>query len=196
MVGQAAARNKCKKKKPPQQPPQPAQVFQPQMQQSVMPQVLLGLHQFAQQPFFTPQPTFQAGQAVAQFGAAPPVLGVVGASEPVAGPGVLAGGKEKTKKTVCWKCAVNTHATKDCTDLHYCLVYDNTAHPTVRCPTLKLPKPSAFTSGFGTDDTMFLQFPDSVCKEHLLPSSLPTALVTVVGESVPTEAIQSLMSRM
>ena len=44
-------------------------------------------------------------------------------------------GKAKNKKSsVCWKCSVNTHATKDCTAQHYCLVRDNTEHPTLRCP--------------------------------------------------------------
>ena len=91
---------------------------------------------------------------------------------------------------------MNTHASKDCKALHYCLLCDNMAHPTQRCPTLRLPKPTAVTAGFGTDETMFLQLPDSVFKEHLMPTSLPTALVTVVGETVPAAAIESLMSRM
>jgi hypothetical protein len=29
----------------------------------------------------------------------------------------------------CWKCAVDTHATKDCTVLHYYLVCNNVGHP-------------------------------------------------------------------
>ena len=33
-------------------------------------------------------------------------------------------------------------------------------------------------------------------KAHLAPTSLPTALVKIVGEAVPASAIQSLMSRM
>ena len=106
-------------------------------------------------------------------------------------------GKAKSRKaTVCWKCSVNTHATKDCTAQHFCLVCNNTEHPTMRCPTLRLPKPSAFTSGFGTDETLFLQLPDSVFKEHLAPTSSPTALVSIVGEPVSALAIQSLMSQM
>jgi hypothetical protein len=37
----------------------------------------------------------------------------------------------KTKRTgKCWKCAVDTHATKDCTAQNYCLVCNNGAHPT------------------------------------------------------------------
>ena len=110
---------------------------------------------------------------------------------------VVPQGKAKSKKaTVCWKCAVNTHATKDCTAQHFCLVCNNTEHPTMRCPTLRLPRPSAFTSGFGTDDTLFLQLSDSVFAEHLAPTSSPTALVSIVGEPVTAVAIQSLMSRM
>jgi hypothetical protein len=47
----------------------------------------------------------------------------------------------------CWKCSVDTHATKDCNAQHYCVVCDSVAHPTLRCPTLKLPKPHAFVGG-------------------------------------------------
>jgi hypothetical protein len=47
----------------------------------------------------------------------------------------------------CWKCSVDTHATKDCKAQHYCLVCDTSTHPTLRCPTLKLPKPQAFVGG-------------------------------------------------
>ena len=65
--------------------------------------------------------------------------------------------KGKPKKSLkCWKCSVDTHATKDCPVQHYCLVCDNTEHPTTRCPTLRLPKPSALTAGYGTDETLFL----------------------------------------
>ena len=151
---QAVTQNKCKKKKPPQQPPMQAfgpNMFQPLMQQPMMPQVSLGMQQFAQQQFFSPPISFQAGQSsqAAPLGAAPPVTVSVGGSEPVVesavdGSGVVAAGKVKTKKAVCWKCSVNTHATKDCTALHYCLVCDNTAHPTLRCPTVRLPRPAVF----------------------------------------------------
>jgi hypothetical protein len=44
----------------------------------------------------------------------------------------------------CWKCAMDNHASKDCTVQHYCLVCNNAAHPTIRCPTLKLLRPSSF----------------------------------------------------
>jgi hypothetical protein len=70
----------------------------------------------------------------------------------------------------CWKCAVNTHATKDCKVVHYCLVCDNAAHPTVRCPILKLPKPVGYLVGCGNDATLNLHLPESVHKPHLLPS--------------------------
>ena len=129
--------------------------------------------------------------------ATPVVAGGTGSAGALAGGTVVPQGKAKSKKaTVCWKCAVNTHATKDCTAQYFCLVCNNTEHPTMLCPTLRLPRPSAFTSGFGTDDTLFLQLPDSVFKEHLAPTSCPTALVSIVGEPVTATAIQSLMSQM
>jgi hypothetical protein len=96
----------------------------------------------------------------------------------------------------CWKCAVNTHATKDRKVVRYCLVCDNAAHPTVRCPILKLPKPVGYLVGCGNDATLNLHLPDSVHKPHLLPSGAPTALVQVSGEMVPPSAVQSFVARM
>ena len=75
----------------------------------------------------------------------------------------LTGGKGKSKKgNKCFKCATDSHTTKACPIKHYCLVCDNAAHPTFRCPTLRLPKPTCFTTGSGVPETMFVQFPDSV----------------------------------
>ena len=89
---------------------------------------------------------------------------------------VVSQGKAKSKKaTVCWKCAVNTHATKDCTAHHFCSVCNNTEHPTMRCPTLRLPRPSAFTSGFGTDDTLFCSY-RIVCLRSTFPRPAPPLL--------------------
>lgn len=62
--------------------------------------------------------------------------------------------KAKAKKGVrCWKCAVDTHVAKDCTVQHYCYICDKVAHPTLRCPVLKLPRPNAFISGVGAEET-------------------------------------------
>jgi hypothetical protein len=69
----------------------------------------------------------------------------------------------------CWKCAVNTHATKDFKVIHYCLVCDSGAHPTIRCPILKLPKPMSFFVGCGNDVTLDLHLPDSVYMPQLIP---------------------------
>jgi hypothetical protein len=105
-------------------------------------------------------------------------------------------GKQK-KAGRCWKCAVNTHATKDCKVIHYCLVCDSGAHPTIRCPVLKLPRPTSFFVGCGNDATLDLQLPDSVYKPQLITSGAPTTLVQVSGEGTVSAAdIQSLMARM
>jgi hypothetical protein len=102
----------------------------------------------------------------------------------------------KGKKSVrCWKCAVESHATKDCTAIHYCLVCNTGAHPTCRCPTLKLPKPLAYFTRTGNIDTLNLHLPDNVYKPHLVPSGVPTALVTVSGDSVSAKVIESQMAR-
>jgi hypothetical protein len=102
----------------------------------------------------------------------------------------------KAKKSgKCWKCAVDTHAAKDCIAQHYCLVCNNAAHPTVRCPTLKLQRPSAFVTGNGTEETIFLQLPSSVFKGHLKPKNAPVAKVTITGVVVPSTAIEAVMAR-
>jgi hypothetical protein len=80
--------------------------------------------------------------------------------------------------------------------IHYCLVYDNAAHPTVRCPVLKLSKPLGYFVGGSNDAKLNLHLPDLVHKPHLMPLGAPTALVQVVGEVVPPSAVQSLVARM
>jgi hypothetical protein len=100
------------------------------------------------------------------------------------------------KKVVkCWKCAVDTHATKECKVQHFCLVCDNGAHPTVRCPTLKMPRQLSFVAGSGCEDSLFLQLPGSAFKAHLAPKGSPTALIKIVGDPVPAVAIENLLAR-
>ena len=64
----------------------------------------------------------------------------------------------KKVKVWCWKCSVKTHAVKDCTVRHYCYLCDQDKHPTHRCPTLRLPKPTKMVLGMGHDGTMFNVF--------------------------------------
>jgi hypothetical protein len=93
----------------------------------------------------------------------------------------------------CWKCTMNTHATKDHKVIHYCLVCDSGAHPTIRCPILKSSRPTSFFVGCGNDATLDLQLPNSVYKPQLISSGAPTTLVQVSGEGSVTAAdIQSL----
>jgi hypothetical protein len=102
----------------------------------------------------------------------------------------------KAKKSgKCWNCAVDTHAAKDCMAQHYYLVCNNADHPTVRYPTLKLPRPSTFVTGNGTEETIFLQLPNSVFKGHLKPKNAPVAKVTITGVVVPSTAIEAVMAR-
>jgi hypothetical protein len=95
----------------------------------------------------------------------------------------------------CWKCSVDSHAVKDCKAQHYCYICDKKAHPTVRCPVLKYPRPSAFVAGVGTYETFFTTLPDSVVKDDLVPNSSPVARVVVTGEAVTTVVIQKQMAR-
>jgi hypothetical protein len=77
----------------------------------------------------------------------------------------------KPKKAVrCWKCAVNTHAVKDCKVIHYCLVCDTTSHPTAHYPILKLPKLQGYFVGCGDASVLDVHLPDSVYKPHLIPT--------------------------
>jgi hypothetical protein len=99
------------------------------------------------------------------------------------------------KPSKCWKYSVDTHATKDCKVLHYYLVCDNVAHPTLRCPTLKLPKSQAFVAGPSCEESLCLRLPGSVYKAHLAPKGLPTALIKITGGTAFAEAIQSVVAR-
>jgi hypothetical protein len=99
------------------------------------------------------------------------------------------------KSGKCWKCSVDTHATKDCKVQHYCIVCDAMGHPTRRCPTLKIPKPQAFVGGPACEESLCLRLPDSVFKAHLAPKGNPTALIKISGGSTSAVAIQRLMAR-
>jgi hypothetical protein len=128
----------------------------------------------------------------------PPTVSAVATTplQPVVGAAAVLPGAGKVKKAVkCWKCAVDTHATKDCKVQHYCLVCDNTAHPTSRCPTLRLPRPSAFVAAQGFEESLFLELPDSVYKPHLVPACSPTALVKLEGPMVAASVIERQMAR-
>jgi hypothetical protein len=128
-------------------------------------------------------------------------LGLAPATAPVvlpvdAGSSAVAALTRPQKAARCWKCAVNTHATKDCKVTHFCLVCDTDRHPTVRCPILKLPKPQGYFVGCGDFATLDVHLPDSIHKPHLIPTGAPTALVQVSGDAVTAGDIQSLMARM
>jgi hypothetical protein len=185
---QPPVRPKRKKKKTPTQLP----VSLPLQHNSMMQQAQ---QQFIQQP---PMPLgLPASIATA---VSPPAVsvtaGLVGhttSSDVLVVESVVQGKGKKSLK--CWKCAVDSHNTKDCTVQHFCIVCDNFEHPTARCPIVKLPKPYASVAGSGSQDTILLQLPDSVFKAHLAPKSSPFAKITVIGESVPAAVIQSQMAR-
>ena len=124
-----------------------------------------------------------------------PVPAVALAVQPAPTPVVLAQDAKKIKSR-CWKCEVDTHATKDCTVPHYCYICDNSKHPLKKCPTLKLPKLSVFVAWQGNHDTMFSLFPSSVHKAQLAPSGSPTTLVTVEGTAATTKQVEAQIARM
>ena len=78
---------------------------------------------------------------------------------------------------------------------HYYYICDKIAHPTLQCPVLKLPKPTAFVSGVGAEETYFAQLPDSVVKDHLAPTQTPIAHVRVSGLMVPASTVESQFAR-
>ena len=78
---------------------------------------------------------------------------------------------------------------------HYCYICDKIAHPTLQCHILKLPKPNAFVSGLGAEETYFAQLPDCVVKDHLAPAHSPIASVQVSGIMVPASVVESQIAR-
>jgi hypothetical protein len=63
------------------------------------------------------------------------------------------------------------------------------AHPSLRCPILKLPKPQAFVGGPACEESLCLWLPDSVYKAHLAPKGSPTALINISGGTISALAI-------
>ena len=108
---------------------------------------------------------------------------------------VVPGQVAKKVKVYCFKCKAKSHATKDCNVELYCYICDNSKHSLSKCPVLKLPRPTTFVAGFGEEDLMFTQFPDSVFKAQLAPNVVPTACVMVHGEAVTAEAVERQVSR-
>jgi hypothetical protein len=147
---------------------QPQSQFQQMAAQSQFQQLLAP-------PGLPPQP----GASVQLPGMAAPVHPQMIASDSV--DLVKAAGKPK-KGIWCWKCSVTSHAAKDCKVKRYCYICDKQAHPTIRCPVLKMPRPSVFVCGPGLLETYFTAFPDSVIHEDLTPSQTPIALVVVSGD--------------
>ena len=85
--------------------------------------------------------------------------------------------------------------TKDCDREQYCFVCDSSKHSLSKCPVLKMPKPTTFVAGFGMEELMFAQFPDSLHQDQLAPSGSPTALVTVQGVPVLAEVVERQVAR-
>jgi hypothetical protein len=100
----------------------------------------------------------------------------------------------KMKKSWCWKCADHSHMTKDCKVKHYCYICDKIAHPTVRCPVLKAPRPTAYIAGSSLSET-FTALPDSFVREELTPTSSPVARVVVSGDAVPAVSVARQVAR-
>ena len=53
-----------------------------------------------------------------------------------------------------------------------------------------MPRPTTFVAGFGMDELMFAQFPDSLHQAQLSPSGSPTACITVQGAPVLADVVQ------
>jgi hypothetical protein len=194
--GAGVQRQKKKKKKAaaPQvqvQPQQPVLSAPPLNQAAapVPPQI-----QFQAQSSFQPSYDMHSSQVQSQVQAHVPFLPQPAVTPPTEHSTVA--DVVKTKKPVwCWKCANDTHISKECKVQHYCYICDKLAHPTVRCPVLKNPRPTAFVAGVGTYETFFTTLPDSVVKDDLAPNASPVARVVVSGDMVPSDVIQKQMAR-
>jgi hypothetical protein len=177
----------------------PQAQFHPQHQQQpqfVPPQPQLAvasIHQQQQQPqFIPPQPTAPVVQAHAQDTV---LSGTLDQGTSVVTVGAQQAPVAKAKKVWCWKCADNTHASKDWKFKHYCYICDKIAHPTVRCPVLKAPRPTAYVTGSGLLETFFTALPDSVVREDLTPTNSPVARIIVTGDVVPADVIARQVAR-
>lgn len=162
--------------------------------QYVGPQHILQQQQTGQHSLQQQQQQAGQNQQNMALGAAMTSAATAAMGSQAQGDATVTEGKAK-KGAPCWKCAVDTHALKDCKEKHYCYICDDDAHPTLRCPVLKTPKPSAFVSRLGTDDCYFAQLPDSVVKDHLAPARSPIARIQVSGTMVPAVVIESQIAR-
>lgn len=164
----SAKNKKQKKKKPQNQQPHPGSILQQgiqysqqyvatqqQFQNQLAPQELMQPHQYGQFQHVGSQAQFPQQSQMSQlpqdqtldsYAAGPSTVAPMANAQ-----GDTSAAKGKAKKGVrCWKCAVDTHAAKDCMVHHYCYICDKIAHPTLCCPILKLPKPNAFCVGCGS----------------------------------------------
>lgn len=64
-----------------------------------------------------------------------------------------------------------------------------------RRPALKLPKPVAIFSGYGTENMAFFHMPDNVCREDLAPQDSPTTLVTISGGSITPSIVEAEVAK-
>ena len=91
---------------------------------------------------------------------------------------------------------MNTHATKECPAKHYCFICENAKHPTPKCPSLKLPRPSVLVAGQGNKDAMFIQFPDNLFKARVALKDDPIALVKVQGTAATVKQVETQVARL
>jgi hypothetical protein len=202
--GAAAQRMKKKKKKQSQGPHGVAQIQNTQIQNTGQLQQLPGMpsgHFFQQQ---TPLPLVPLAQHQMATQPLPPGPMLVqtsmhntdAATAPAAPLEVGDGAKaSKPKKMWCWKCSIDTHSARDCKVAHYCYVCDKVAHPTVRCPVLKAPRPTAFVTGMGQLDSFFTTLPDSVVRDDLAPCHTPVARIVVTGDAVSADVVAKQVAR-
>ena len=133
----------------------------------------------------------EAGQGVAESAE---VAAQVDAA-PVTVAGAVAKGAAAAKRKRCATCQIDSHSTKECSIDRYCYFCDRVVHLTLRCPILKVPKPYGAMAGIGYEDTMFSHLPDGVFRPQLATSTTPVAVVTVTGEPVSAEVVQSMIAR-
>ncbi|KQK17234.1 hypothetical protein BRADI_1g33171v3, partial [Brachypodium distachyon] len=111
--------------------------------------------------------------------------------------GPVVGAKEKKKKMVCWRCKSKEHVTKDRPNDVYCPVCDKHDHYEVRCPILKMPRPTPRLCGYGGDKMGFFRIPEEAMASNGVATGIPpTVLVSVSGGTISAEVLQAELHRM
>lgn len=106
-------------------------------------------------------------------------------------PTVQATKAKKPRPPHCHQCKTSGHIAQVCkADIDCYVCNKKESHLAVKCPLLKLPKPTCSLFGFGKTEVGFIQISDFGMNVQEA-SSVPTALVSIRGGSLTPEIVQT-----